>query len=255
MKDMSDLVGLQEAKRLLEIVAAGGHSVLLLGALGSGRTALAQRVPGILAPLASDLRADLHCSKDLYGAPFRAPHHTTSRRHLLGDSKNPSEVDLAKGGVLFLDEINEFHPETVDEVYRLTYKTPLRPLIIGAMHTCPCGLCHRVCNPPCTAAQKARHEDARQRLSNIFDCTFDLAQCTPATTSDKLETSATIRERVIAAREFGFKVVRPSTRFKIGARAYQFATTIANLALSEDILPSHVEEALRITHTGQYEEP
>lgn len=254
MKDMSDLGGLQEAKRVLEIAAAGGHSVLLLGALGSGRTALAQRVPGILAPLAIDLRADLHCSKDLYGAPFRAPHHTTSRRHLLGDSKNPSEVDLAKGGVLFLDELDEFYAETVDEVYRLTYKMPLRPIIIGAMSSRPCGR-PSACTARCTAAQKARHEVARQRLSNIFDCTFDLAQCTPATTSDKLETSATIRERVIAAREFGFKVVRPSTRFKIGARAYQFATTIANLALSEDILPSHVEEALRITHTGQYEEP
>lgn len=257
MNDMSDLVGLQEAKRVLEIAAAGGHSVLLVGALGSGRTALARRLPGILAPLADILRESLHPNATcVEGVPFRAPHHTISQRALLGTVKDASksEIELARGGVLFLDEIDEFRRSEVDEVFRLSFKMPLRPLIIGAMHTCPCGR-PSACTATCTTAQKARHEENRIRLTNMFDCTFDVSQCTPATASDICETSQTIRERVTAAREFGFKVVRPFARFKIGARAYKFAETIANLALSEDILPSHVEEALRITRTGQYEEP
>ena len=178
------------ARRALEIAAAGGHNLLLVGPPGSGKTMMARRLPGILPPLTFDEALEVTAIHSVAGLlpagaglvaerPFRAPHHTISNAALVGGGSQPrpGEVSLAHHGVLFLDEMLEFSRHVL-EVLRQpleegtssiaraarTAVFPARFVLVGAMNPCPCGFCRRsAARVPVHAAADARYRGAAVR--------------------------------------------------------------------------------------------
>ena len=230
--DLADIKGQESAKRALEVAAAGGHNLLMVGPPGSGKSMLAARLPSILPPLAPAELLEVSMIASVAGEieggaltnrrPFRAPHHSASMPAMVGGGLRvrPGEISLAHNGVLFLDEFPEFAPQALDALrqpletgevaiaranHRVTY--PARFMLVAAMNPCRCGranepgfACRRGANVRCAA-------DYQGRLSGPLLDRIDLHIEVPAVTAADLilpaptEGSREIAARVAAARE------------------------------------------------------
>ena len=308
--DFREVRGQENVKRALEVAAAGGHNALMVGPPGSGKTMLARRVPTILPPLSSDealettkihsVSGELQSDNGLLATrPFRAPHHTISDAGLCGGGAHPSpgEISLAHNGVLFLDELPEFQRRVL-EVLRQpmeegqitisraqsTVTYPARFMLVASMNPCPCGHLNdpnREC--VCTPAQVQRYLG---KISGPLMDRIDLHVEVAPVDFDEMsadregESSATVRERVVQARErqgarfsdaethcnaqmgaqavqthceideSGENLLRTATdRLGLSARGYtrilKVARTVADLEGARNIQSTHVSEAIQ----------
>jgi len=255
--DLSDVKGQESARRALEVAAAGGHNLLMVGPPGSGKSMLAARLPSILPPLEPAEMLEVSMIKSLAGElgegriaqtrPFRAPHHSASMAALVGGGMRarPGEVSLAHLGVLFLDELPEFQPNVLDALrqpletgetaiaranHRITY--PSRFQLIAAMNPCKCGgggpgtTCKR--GPRCA-------DDYQARVSGPFLDRIDMQiELAPVSAADLVlpapsEGSAEVRARVTAAR------ARQRARFAAAGAARVRTNADCSGRLLEDI--------------------
>lgn len=229
--DMAYIVGQEHAKRALEIAAAGGHNVLLSGPPGTGKTLLAKAFPSILPEMSFEEMLEVTNIYSIAGLlppnkplieqrPFRAPHHTASSASILGggNSPRPGEITLAHRGVLFLDEIVEFHRDVLEGLREpLETKTitvsrvggtatfPANFILIAARNPCPCGHAGDPKQPcTCSPTQILKYQ---KKISGPLLDRIDLVVEVPRVQIDKLtegelgEPSDKIRERVIQARK------------------------------------------------------
>jgi magnesium chelatase family protein len=224
--DLADVRGHNGLILGLEVAAAGGHNLFLQGPPGTGKTMIARRLPSILPPLSSDEAIEVTRIQSVAGLrggaglvserPFRAPHHTISAAGLVGGSNppQPGEATLAHRGVLFLDELSEFARPSLEALRQpledghvtivrgqQVMAFPTRFMLVAASNPCPCGLGGTRCT--CTQADLSRH---RRRLSGPLLDRVDILMRVERPPSEALRrqvapASATVRERVVAARE------------------------------------------------------
>jgi magnesium chelatase family protein len=229
-EDLSDIKGQYQAKRALEIAAAGGHNIVMVGSPGSGKTLLARRIVTILPPLTESEALEVTQIYSAAGAlkgsgvintrPFRAPHHTASSASIIGggNSPKPGEISLAHNGVLFLDELPEFRRDVLESLRqpiedgfvtiarvkdRITY--PSRFMLVAAMNPCPCGWYKDPVHPcSCSISEIKKYRNkVSGPLWDRFDIQVDVPRLLPdeLTKNVKNETSKEISRRVEKAKE------------------------------------------------------
>ena len=228
LADLADLRGQPYLRRALEVAAAGGHSLLIVGPPGAGKSLAARRLPSLLPPLGRGEAIEVTRIASICGRPpppgrlaerpFRAPHHTISAAGLVGGGSppRPGEVTAAHGGVLFLDELGEFSRQALEALRqpledgritvtraRHSVDLPCRFMLIAASNPCPCGRGEGARDCRCAEASVRRYEAKLSgALADRIDISVGVEQPSPeALIKGPGEPSSAVRERVIAARE------------------------------------------------------